>query len=233
MLRLRGRVLVAVGCATLLVVAACQAGSRASGPWTNSTAAPPVASGPSTSAGESPQSTIGCGSATISIDYAPYIAASLAGSGWDFVVADVVGFDPATFNTPDGSRPPDFLGRPSSPKPNYNAEDMIYTPVNVEIDRAISGLWSPGPSHFLIEGGTVGCFRMWVSPVPQVKPGSRYVFVLSEALDNGGVKPLPLHKARFAWPVDRAGMVTTIDGRMSIDDLAEIVLGAAPSTEPT
>src|SRR4051812_24357255 len=109
MRQLERRALVAVGCATLLVAAACQAGSTASGPSTNSTAAPLVANIRSTTVQASPQSTDGCGSATVSIDYAPYTTASLAGSGWDFVVAAVVGFDPAIFNTPDGSRPSDFL----------------------------------------------------------------------------------------------------------------------------
>ena len=194
---------------------------------------------PIRSALASPISTDDCGSATISIDYLPYTTATLAGYGWDFVVADVAGFEPAIFNTPDGSRPPDFPGRPSSPNPNGNAQALIYTPVNVVIDRPISGPWSPGPEQFLVEGGTVpleggpvDCFTMWVSPVTQVEPGSRYVFILSEALDNGGEDLLPRHKARFAWPVDQAGMVRTIDGLMSIDELTEIVLGAAPTPNP-
>jgi hypothetical protein len=160
------------------------------------------------------------------------------------VVADVVGFDPAIFNTADGSWPIGFPGRPTFPRPNNNAENMIYTPINVQIERAISGPWSPGPGQFLVEGGTIAgqyvfegetmdCFTMRVSPVPQVEPGSRYVFILSEALDNGGEEALPLHKASFAWPVDRAGMVRTVDGPMSIGELTQIVLDAAPSAQPT
>ena len=239
--RLHYRALVSVGCAILFVVAACQAGSRASDPPTHPTPTAPVTtSAPTRSASASPASTDGCGGATISIDYLPYTTANLAGYGWDFVVADVVGFEPAIFNTPDGRQPPGFPGRPSSPNPNGNAETLIYTPINVVIDRPISGPWSLGPGQFLVEGGTVlledgpvGCFTMWVSPVPHVEPGSRYVFILSEALDAGGENPLPLYKARFAWPVDGAGMVRTIDGPMSVDELARVVLDAAQSAEPT
>src|SRR5258706_2068946 len=94
--RLRYPARVAMGLATLLVVVACGAGSRASWPPTDTPAAPPVAtpsSAPSATASASPGSTGSCGSATISIDYAPYATATLAGYGWDFVVADVVGFD--------------------------------------------------------------------------------------------------------------------------------------------
>jgi hypothetical protein len=187
----------------------------------------------------SPGSTDRCGSATISIDYLPYTTSTLAGYGWDFVVADVVAFESAIFGTPDGSPPPGFPGWPSSPNPNDNLLTPIYTPVNVVIHRAISGRWRPGPSRFLVEGGTVllesgavGCFEWRVSPVPSMRPGSRYVLILSEALDADGQNPLPLHKARFAWPVDPAGVVSTPEGPMSIDNLTKIVLDAAPSEAP-
>jgi len=36
----------------------------------------------------------------------------------------------------------------------------------------------------------------------------------------------------FAWPFGQAGMVVTVDGLMSLDELTEIVLEAAPSSEP-
>jgi hypothetical protein len=197
-------------------------------PPTESTAAPVTTL--SATASASPEPTDSCGSADLWIDYASYTTATLAGYGWDFVVADVVGFDPAIFNTPGGSRPPGFGTRPSSPKPNPNAETLIYTPVNVVIDRAISGPWSPGPIQFLVEGGTVGCYTMRVDDVPRVNPGSRYVIILSEALDAEGLKPLPLQKARFAWPVDSAGLVSTVDGLMSIDELTKVVSGSPDTT---
>lgn len=179
----------------------------------------------------SPRSTEGCGSATVSIDYLPYTTAILAGYDWDFVVADVVGFEPAIFNTRDGIPPPGYPATsPRIPNPDGNAETMIYTPINVVIDRTISGPWRPGPFQLLVEGGTVlleggpvGCFTMSVSPVPHVEPGSRYVFILSEALDAEGEKPLPLPKARFAWPVNQTGNVVTVDGNMSIEALTELV----------
>lgn len=197
---------------------------------------PPVAtpsSAPSATASASPESTDGCGSATLSIDYAPYTTATLAERGRAFVVADVVGFEAGIFNTPDGSRPSGFPGRPSSPNPNHNAQTLIYTPVNVVIERAISGPWSPGPSQFLVVGGTVDCFTLSVPTAPRVEPGSRYVFILDDARDHEGQNPLPLKEARFAWPVDPAGTVVTVDGLMSIDELTEIVLGTALRSPPT
>jgi hypothetical protein len=221
------------------MVTACQMPSAASRPPTESNAAPPVATAspaPSPAAVGSPRSTSGCGSAIISIDYLPYTIATLVGYGWDFVLAEVVGFDPAIFNTPDGSPPPGFPGWPSRPDPSDNRTTAIYTPANVVIDHAISGSWSPGPNQFIVEGGTVllesgpvGCFEWRVSPAPSLRPGSRYVLILSEALDDNGQNPLPLRVVRFAWPVDPAGFVSTSDGRMSIDKLTEIVRDAAPS----
>jgi hypothetical protein len=221
-------------------VAACQAGLGASQSFPQLAATPPSFA-PIRSTLASPRSTSGCGSATISIDYLPYTTATLAGYGWDFVVADVVGFEPAIFNTPDGSRPPGFPpSGPSNADPDGNAETLIYTPVNIVINRAISGRWKPGASQILVEGGTVfleggpvDCFEMRVSPVPHVEPGSTYVFVLSEALDAAGQNPLPLPKARFAWPVDRGGIAATADGNMSIEALTELAQNAAPSPKAT
>src|SRR4051794_26511721 len=81
-------------------VVACAAASSRSQPPPDPTASPRIASAePSHS----------CGSTTMSIDYAPYTTAILAGYGWDFVVADVVAFGPAFFNTADGQRPPEFV----------------------------------------------------------------------------------------------------------------------------
>lgn len=127
-----------------------------------------------------------------------HTTATLAGYGWDFVVADVVSFEPAIFNTPDGKAPPDFPKPPSSPNPNPNAETLIDTPVNVVIDDVVSGAWSAGPRQFLIEGGSVDCYTMRVDAAPRVEPGSRYVFIVSDAPDSEGRKPLSLNKARFA-----------------------------------
>jgi len=225
----------AAGCATLLLVVACQVGSRSSWPPDHSTAPPPGASPsatPSASASASTDATDGCGSATLSIDYAPYTTATLAGRGLDFVVADVVDFEPAMFNTLDGKRPPGFGMKPSSPKPNPNAETLIYTPVDVVVNLTISGPSSPGPNRFLIAGGTIGCYRMSVYPAPRVELGSRYAFILADALDAEGTNPLPLQEAKFAWPVDAAGMVTTVDGLMSIDELTAIVSTSTPLSEP-
>lgn len=154
-------------------------------------------------------------------------------------MADVVSFEPAIFNTPDGKAPIGFPKPRSSPNPNPNAETLIYTPVNVVVDDAISGARSAGLRQFLVEGGTVpveggtvDCFTARVDEAPRVEPGSRYVFIVSDALDSEGQKPLPLNKARFAWPVDAKGMVATVDGLMSVDDLTRLVLGASPSSVP-
>lgn len=164
---------------------------------------------------------------------------TLAGGGSDFVVVDVVSFEPAIVNTRDGKAPPDFLRPASSLPPNPNAQTLIYTPVNVVIDDVVSGAWSAGPRQFLIEGGTVpieggavDCFTARVYGAPRVEPGSRYVFVVSEALDSEGLKPLSLAKARFAWPIDSKGIVTTVDGPMSIDELTTVVMGATESPDP-
>jgi hypothetical protein len=123
--------------------------------------------------------------------------ATMAETGWDFIVVNVVGFGAAYFNTSDGKAPPGF------PK-DSTTDVMIYTPIDVVIDEAIAGVALPGA----------------------VEVGKNYVFITSVAFDSTGQSELPLPKARFAWPVDSKGIVTTVDGPMSIAQLRVKVLDA-------
>jgi len=145
------------------------------------------------------------------------------------VVADVTGFGPAFFNTEDGARPPVPGDAVSSFNPN--AETLVYTPVEVVIDHSITGELLPGPNRFLAAGGVVGCYTMRVYPTPVVEVGSRYVFIVTTALDNFGQSELSSKEAKFAWPVDEDGTVATVDGPMSIEQLTAIVT-APPSLSP-
>jgi hypothetical protein len=75
---------------------------------------------------------------------------------------------------------------------------------------------------------------MNVDVAPRITVGSRYVFILAEAMGADGDQPLASHEAKFAWPIDAAGMVTTVDGVMSIDELTSIVRSAeSPEPLPT
>jgi hypothetical protein len=221
----------------LLVVSACHTGALSSAIPTEPSEPQPTATSEATPTG--PIDTHLCGSTDEFLDYLPYTTASLAERGWDFVLADVIGFEPAFFNTVDGKAPIGFPNPPSSLSPNPKADTLIYTPMDVNIVTVISGPWTPGTTEFLIEGGTVpieggevDCFTMRVDDVPHVQPKSRYVLVLSEALYADGEKALPFSKARFAWPVDANGTVMTHDGPMSIDDLTRVVSEVTPSSSP-
>lgn len=222
----------ALGAATLFVVAACYAGARASSPPTESGLIESTSTPPAASPSSAPSGSEYCGSASWSIDYMPYSAATLVGFGYDFVVADVISLEASIVNTPDGGLPPGIpaaSGATPYPEPETL---MIYRPVNVMVDDVISGPTSVGPRQLLVEGGTVGCYTVNVDQAPAVEPGSRYVLILSEALDPQGRNPMPLQKIRFAWPFDADGIVRTVDGPMSLDELAEIVERAAESPGP-
>jgi hypothetical protein len=215
----------AVGLATLLFVAGCSApGSIASVPPSPDSSPSAV---PEVTASAPPLSDDYCGSATINIDYQPLTTATMAETGWDFIVVNVVGFGAAYFNTSDGKAPPGF------PK-DSTTDVMVYTPIDVAIDEAIGGVALSGGGRFLVEGGKVGCYTMFVTPTPQVEVGKSYVFITSVALDSTGKIELPLTKARFAWPIDSKGIVATVDGPMSIAQLRVKVLDArpAPSSPP-
>jgi hypothetical protein len=234
------------GLAAMGVLVACGVGSRSSfapsettfAPGESTVSSPPPTLTPAGSAHSSPSPIPsddpgdGCGTATLSIDYDPLSVASLAQYGWDFVVADIEGFGEAAFNTDDGEPPPGYVSASSSPHPNPSAQTLIYTPANVDVVRSLSGPVQPGAGQFLLAGGTVGCYTIRVSPSPQVEAGSRYVLVITDAMDSEGEHALPVQEATFAWPVSGAGMVVTVDGLMTIDELAGIVATSEPSHSP-
>jgi hypothetical protein len=213
-------------CATLFLVGGCVAAGSI-------TATPNLSPGSSTPTPPSQPTldpTDGCGTGNLWVDYAPYTTATLASYGWSFVVADVKSTEPAIFNTADGKKPRGFMAKPVAGTPGSNGK--IYTPVVVQVDRAISGQTKPGANRFLIEGGTIGCYTTRLDVSPNVEKGARYVFIVTAAQDADGKKLLDLQEAKFAWPVDANGVVQTVDGPQSIDALAHTVAQTAVAPSP-
>ena len=208
--------------AALLLVAGCVTTGSVSVPVDSS---PGSSSRPSTGSSADPSAS--CGSANISVDYAPYTVASLANLGWSFAEATVTSFEPAVFNTADGAPPSGFMVKPAPGE--LHSDGKIFTPVNVQVDRVIDGRTKPNVDRFLIEGGTVGCYTTRVDVSPHVLRGGGYIFVLADAMDASGKTVLVSQEAKFAWPVDDSGMVATPDGPESIEALARIVATASPS----
>lgn len=226
-LRVRsGGARVAALSATLALVVACQFGSRAASPSPGAATSPSPVATASATVSASPLGGDGCGGADLFIDFAPYTTATLAGYGWDFVVAEVTGIEAAVFNTSDGKAPPGFNTMPTGV--SLNPDARIYTPVDVLIDQPISGPFKTGANRFLIAGGTVGCHTERSSAAPIVEVGSRYVFILATAPDATGKSLLAQQEARFAWPVDGEGIVATVDGPKTIAELTTIVVNSSP-----
>jgi hypothetical protein len=165
---------------------------------------PGSSSRPSTalSTGRGTDPTAACGSATISVDYVPYMVASLANLGWAFAEATVTSFEPAVFNTVDGTTPSGFMVKPAPGEVHSAAK--IFTPVDV------------------------GCTTR-VDVSPHVRRGGRYIFVLADAMDASGKTVRASQEAKFAWPVDDSGIVATPDGPESIEALTRLVATASPS----
>ena len=172
-----------------------------------------------------------CGSTTLTIEYPEYTTETLAAKGFDFVVGDVTGAQPGIYNTPDGERPAVFSGKPTG-APNLAARPAVYTPIDINVVSSVRGAFPEGPAQVLILGGRVDCFTMWVSPMPAIEKGARYVFVLSEALASDGKQSMTSPLVTFAWPVDEKDMVATGDGQVSLGELTAIIHGPAEVTLP-
>ncbi len=224
--------------AILALLVGCQAiGSRSSlpPPTESATLAPGATPSPTPTLRpeESVDPSDGCGTTTISIEYLPYTIASLAESGKGFVVAEVGESGQAFFNTADGEAPPGYGEKPTSPRPNPNARARIYTPMEIEVDEAISGSLGEGPASVLVAGGTVGCYTAVVDVAPRVERGTRYVLVLTDVQNDTGDGTLELQEAMFAWPFNDEGLVATDEGPMSVEEISEIVSGASGSPAPS
>jgi len=154
--------------------------------------------------------------------------ASLVGSGVQFAAGTATGYEPASFNTPDGRRPADWtLGGGAGGGPY----ETIYTPVDVEIDLPLTTAAPPaGPGRVLVRGGKVGCDSL-EGPGARPEIGSRYVFLLEPARDAKGDPFGQWQEAIDAWPVDSSGTVGTLEGPLSLPDLRARV-DPAPTRAP-
>ncbi len=219
----------AIRAATTLMISLVVAGCVTAG----SVTAPPEATASPTSS-EIPTPTASasvdnhtCFSVDVSPEYAQYTIASLTGYGMTFVSGRVTSIEPSIYNTSDGKQPRGFGVPHASDVQSY---PMIYTPINVVVDRVMSGKVKPGTNRFLIDGGTIGCVKMEVDTAPFVTGGAEYVFVLTPARDADSHEMGDTQRVHLAWLVDSSGTVPTVDGTMSLDDLAAQVSAAVQST---
>jgi hypothetical protein len=198
--------LIAGGCATAGAVTAPPDASGSASPTGTAAASPSID-------GEHQ-----CFHVDLSKGGGPYTVADLVGRGMGFVSGRVNTTEPGMFNTSDGKKPRGMgAAHPSADKQPF---PMIYTPVDVLVDRVIDGEFTPGANRFLVEGGTIGCISMSVDTAPTVVKGAQYVFVLTRALDADGNGLGNLWTVHGAWAVDATGTADTIEGPMSLDALA-------------
>lgn len=162
----------------------------------------------------------GCGSASLWVDYAPTDVKTLVGYGWGFVSAHVSSQESAFFNTTDGSAPDGFLANGPD---NATSSVMAYTPFVVEVNNVLTGRSNVGVSTVLVEGGAVGCLQVSVDGAAKLAIDNTYVLVLADATDVDGNDLNGLQRVVFAWPIDASGMVSAVDGPMTLDALSGVV----------
>jgi hypothetical protein len=173
-----------------------------------------------------------CFGSGLTRDGGPELISDFVAKGMTFAAGTVVSTGPAFFNTTDGTKP---RGMGATHPINAQAYPMIYTPVEVKIDRAITGAVKPGAVRLLVEGGAVGCITMSVEGTPVVAKGDRYVFVLTPALDADRKMLGSQLVVYTVFPIDQDGNASTRDGIMSLDALAAKANGSdkvTPSVAP-
>ena len=196
-----------------------------------STVAAPGATGaPSATAAQAPLDRA-CGSYRWSVEYAPYSVETLAQNGV-FVLGHMTAVEAAVFNTSDGAVPIGFprpaLDAVASPQPN----GKVLTPVTLSVDRVLQGEIGSGGIRAFVEGGTVGCITVEIAGAPKIDQKAQYVFVLGAAFDADGKRMPDVWSLPFAWPVDDADVVQTVDGPMTLDDLTRLLAAPKASVVP-
>jgi hypothetical protein len=98
----------------------------------------------------------------------------------------------------------------------FGGEAHVYTPYAVEVEQVIHGEASPGTLRVSIEGGTVGCYSVYIDTVPHLRAGARYVFFLT-----GSVGSDPPPEVWDVWKVDDDNVVSTYQGPMPLAQLVD------------
>ena len=222
---MKSRSILRAGCiAMVLATALIAEGCVTAGAVT----APPDASGSASPGATASDEEHRCFAVDLSGEDRASSVADLVGRGMSFVSGRVNAIEPAMFNTSDGKKP---RGMGAVHPTDSQPFPMIYTPVNVLVDRVINGSAKPGTNRFLVEGGTIGCITMKVYAAPTVVKGATYVFILTPAQDADGKRLGDLQAVYEVWHVDATGTVDTDDGSMSLDALAAKV-AQSPQVTP-
>jgi hypothetical protein len=146
------------------------------------------------------------------------------------VVAAVTSFEPAIFNTADGSVPRAFSEDRPAPDQPFGE---IVTPAAINVDQAVRGNATVGAMRVVIEGGIVGCSSFRVDVAPSVEKGRRYLLFLDQMMDAGGRVPLPWLRIRFAWPIGPDDIVQTVGGPKALVDVVAAIHEVAPEASPS
>lgn len=166
-----------------------------------------------------------CGGADMAVDRGPYVIAgmqvpgffpNIGPSGWqkdDLAIRQVV-----------------VVGRVVTQEASaFGGEAHVYTPFAVAVEQVIHGEASRGTLRISIEGGTVGCYSVNVDTVPHLQAGARYVFFLT-----GSVGSDPPPEVRDVWMVDNHDVVSTYQGPIPLNQLADRISRlAAAATSPS
>lgn len=205
----------------LVVVAGCRAGVAA--PSDGVTGAPTASS---TAASIAPDAT-DCRSLYLAIDSLDPTLENLRRESRDVIVGTVARQGEAFWDSPTGQGP-----KPGEQLGEGN-EFYILTPYVLTVEEAVTGSRSPGEITVAVEGGTIGCSKLEVSPAVTLKVKERYVLFLSPRLARAGTKPVELPMADHAWPVQANGTVLTpLDGAISLAALSSALAQDVQSPTP-
>ncbi|MEP7379105.1 MAG: hypothetical protein ABI725_06020 [Chloroflexota bacterium] len=132
------------------------------------------------------------------------------------------GYGPGRWNTPDGKRPT------SEEYLDSTYDVTIVRDVRISVETSVRGAPTDLEGAY-VRGGEIGCDSIRYSHIPELEPGSRWLFFLNPGPVGDANSPVLTELLR-AWPISAKNVVTTDAGALMPLDELDAAVGSIPYT---
>lgn len=154
----------------------------------------------------------------------PLTLQNVASASSAALVAEFEGYESATWNTSDGSRPA---------RPSIHGSEKLYRPAKLRISDVLTGSVTGATITARVDGGKLGCDSYDFDYSPDLKIGQSYLFFLGYSVDASGTATSDLSLVE-AWPIRSDGsIVTPLEGETTINEVRAVVSKISPLPLPT
>jgi hypothetical protein len=142
------------------------------------------------------------------------------------VAGRVVSVGPPVYNTPD-HRQPDWLAAGAFSERDQSP--VIVKPVEISVERTVTGPVQPGTLAAYVAGGTIGCYSFQDGGAPNLTIGQRYLLDMIAGYDHFSGRSPGASWVINAYTINGNDVVSAEDGPIPLDDVVELAAHLSPS----